>query len=87
MKLNKLKHNTIKKGDWQTFFSCTNCGYIATNYQILNIAHCPMCNDDKHTKINNFLNGWVKETKRWVSTYVWFKPWTWGNGYWEKKER
>ena len=28
--------------------------------------------------------GWYDSRERWVATDVWWKPWTWFDGYWEK---
>lgn len=35
---------------------------------------CPQCGAPKSM--------WKVETVRWKSTAVWYKPWTWGSGYW-----
>lgn len=67
------------ESNWQTYNVCKNCGHTVLPYDFIELLNCPMCGN------KDSLNGWTKECRRWVSKSVWYKPWTWGNGFWETK--
>ena len=44
---------------------------------------CPECGTSKEHK--GLWYNWRVKTMRWVSTSVWWRPSTWGTGYWEER--
>lgn len=63
---------------------CKNCNRLAENsghgVDVYNSIHklrfCNECGE---------YAGWKDSIEEWTSTAVWWKPWTWHNGYWTEK--
>jgi hypothetical protein len=71
---------TDKNGDWEYRAICP-CGYRwrVPHNSVYHIQDwiCPKCGA-RGSKA-------VRTICRWVSTSIWFLPWTWGRGHWEDK--
>lgn len=72
-------------GHWHQFGICP-CGEhaILDGLKIDPLFHmaatvCPKCG-------LNIEKNWRLVVMRRVSAAVWWKPWTWGNGYWEERK-
>jgi hypothetical protein len=75
------------------------CGYmlyVEPNYDSSDVKNqfklrtqCPKCGGPTPCWSYNFhtyrMNGWALHYKRWISTNVWWQPWTWCSGWWEDK--
>jgi len=78
---------------WDTYAVCTVCGAktrapSGSLFFAISWGACPKCG----TKVEYYRlspvpgKPYVIKVLRRVSTAVWWKPWTWGRGYWEEKE-
>lgn len=62
---------------------CGKCGHLKGRFvvtaQVENITDpvCPCCGGKGY---------WEDAIVKWVSTTVWYKPWTWNTGFYEEKE-
>lgn len=68
-------------GDWKPYAICTGCGAqhyapFASLFHVM-VAVCPKCGEPKI--------GWPIRTMRWVGTAQFWRPSTWGSGYWETR--
>ena len=68
----------MKYYNWELRYECPKCNWHCNDLKNLIIDICPRCGDSKNL---NF----IPTVMRWVDTSVWWKPWTWNKGYWEKK--
>jgi predicted amidophosphoribosyltransferase len=66
--------------DWHWHAVCPRCG-----------RHAPALDGTVETMIARACgecglpasSAWSIVSKRWVSEAIWWRPWTWGNGWWE----
>lgn len=68
-----ISHNCYN-GKWHELNRCEDCGHLF-EYGLV----CPECGKER-----DVLQG-ATASARWVSTSVWWKPWTWGSGRWETR--
>ena len=71
---------TEKSGNWEYKAICP-CGYRwrVPHNSVYHIQDwiCPKCGVRGSKAVGTIC--------RWVSTSIWFLPWTWGRGHWEDK--
>lgn len=60
---------------------CT-CGWSASAWRgkvfFVDEAVCPQCGNDKKS--------FEVKAARWVSNSIWYRPSTWGTGYWKVRD-
>jgi len=73
-----------RPGPYQYYWVCTHCRRltpIANRHFVDRFFApdpCPRCGASRHEH--------TARLQRWVSTEVWWRPRTWGTGYWEVLE-
>jgi hypothetical protein len=65
---------------WEIGYFCKSCDADVGRYASLEKC-CPGCG----TTVEFPFSWHCEKVRRWHSTEVWYKPWTWGTGHWEYK--
>jgi len=81
--------NPSKRGPWIQRAVCP-CGWHEKapygNPLYIRLDVCPECGTPKERwSYGVSYWNWKVKTMRWVSTSVWWRPSTWGTGYWEER--
>ena len=64
----------MKFGNWSKYLFCPECGYALGKGHLLEV--CPSCG----VSVEVF----EPAVARWVDTSVWWNPWTWDSGIYQK---